>query len=532
MTWSLPSVPPCCQKLWFRYLACFFLGSFGALGFPSYDLFPLLLLSLSIFWLVLTSFALEAPKRSFLAGYAFGFGYFLVGLWWIGNALLIDGNVFKWAWPLAVCGLPVILAPFPMLAAGISRLFAKGRSLPSFLFFIAAMAASEWIRGHAFTGFPWNLYGMTWTFSLPMLQILSIGGIYLLSILTLFWFTAPAFALFGEDSPKIRWGVLGVALASWAAVYGFGVWRIDSHPTAYNTSFILQVVQPNIPQGEKWDGEKRWDNYLKTIRLSQPVANSSFLSQEKASRLIILPETAFGYRELEDSEAGQALRDTLAMFPQPTYLLTGALLRSADDKTGQLAYHNSLLVVNQETRILESFDKFHLVPFGEYIPFQSYIPIAPIVQFSGFVEGPGPRTLAVENIPPFSPLVCYEVIFSGSVTDRDKRPQWIVNVTNDAWYGLSPGPFQHFGQTIYRAIEEGLPLVRSTNTGISAILDPYGRSVAKSGLYEDSVLESYLPSPILAPPPYTFFQDGIFLLLLIACITPIFLAITRKKIWV
>jgi apolipoprotein N-acyltransferase len=245
-----------------------------------------------------------------------------------------------------------------------------------------------------------------------------------------------------------------------------------------------------------------------------------------------LPETAFGYRELEDSEAGQALRDTLAMFPQPTYLLTGALLRSADDKTGQLAYHNSLLVVNQETRILESFDKFHLVPFGEYIPFQSYIPIAPIVQFSGFVEGPGPRTLAVENIPPFSPLVCYEVIFSGAVTDRDKRPQWIVNVTNDAWYGLSPGPFQHFGQTVYRAIEEGLPLVRSTNTGISAILDPYGRSVAKSNLYEDFVLESYLPSPILAPPPYTFFQDGIFLLLLIACITPIFLAITRKKIWV
>lgn len=531
MIWVPPPLPLCCQKPWVRYLGCFFLGGIGALGFPSYDLFQLLLLSLSAFWVVLTSFAPEHPRRSFLAGYAFGFGYFLVGLWWVGNALLIDGNIFKWAWPLAVCGLPIILAPFPMLAAGLSRLVAKGRSLPSFLFFIAVMAFSEWVRGHAFTGFPWNLYGMTWTFSLPMLQILSVGGIYLLSLLTVFWFTAPAFAVLGEASPKMRRSVLGIALVSWVAVYGFGTWRLKTHPTEYNTSFILQVVQPNIPQGEKWDGEKRWENYLKTLRLSQPVPNSPFSAQTTATRLIILPETAFGYRELEDEAARQALRDTLALFPQPTYLLTGALLYSRNEETGRSAYHNSLLVLNQETRILETFDKFHLVPFGEYIPFQSYIPIGPIVQFSGFVEGPGPRTLTIGNIPPFSPLVCYEVIFSGAVTDRDKRPQWIVNVTNDAWYGLSPGPFQHFGQTVYRAIEEGLPLVRSTNTGISAILDPYGRSVANTGLYKDSVLESYLPSALFLPPPYTFFRDTIFLLLLAACITPTFLARNRKKIW-
>lgn len=524
-----PSLPCCCQKLWVRYLSCFVLGCLGALGFPSFSLFPLLFLSLSGFWLVLTSFASEHPGRSFLAGYAFGFGYFLVGLWWVGNALLIDGNVFKWAWPLAVCGLPTILAPFPMVAAGVSRLVAKGRSLCSFLFFIGVMAFSEWARGHVFTGFPWNLYGMTWTFSLSMLQILSVGGIYLLSLLTLFWFTAPAFSVFGESPRKTRQSVAGIALVSWAAVYGFGTWRLATHPTEYNTSFILQVVQPNIPQGEKWDGEKRWDNYLKTLHLSRPVANSPFSAQTRATRLIVLPETAFGYRELEDPSARQLLRDTLGLFSQPTYVLTGALLVDKDEKN-KVRYHNSLLVLDQKTRMLRTFDKFHLVPFGEYIPFQSYIPIAPIVQFSGFVEGPGPQTLVVDTIPPFSPLVCYEVIFPGEVTSRDKKSQWIVNVTNDAWYGVSPGPFQHFGQTVYRAIEEGIPLVRSTNTGISAVLDPYGRSLTQSTLYEDSVLESYLPSPISPSPPYTFFHDALFLMVVIACTIPVFLAIRYKKI--
>lgn len=470
-----------------RLFACLALGHLAAYGMGPFYIWPALLACLSLFWVLLTSFADDKPWTSWFAGFLFGFGFHVSGLYWIGNALLIGGNPYKWVYPLAVSGLPVLFALFTMLACGIIRSFAKGRSLFSFVMFVCCMFGSEFLRGTVLTGFPWNLSGMAWTDNLAMLQILSVGGVYLLSFLTLFMFTAPAFALKGAASKIVRGGVAGMAILCLIGLYMFGAHRLEAHPTTFNQDVVVQIIQPNIKQEDKWEPEKRWDNYRALMSLIEPVDKFPLAK----TRAVVMPETALTYHDLQTPQAADALHGRLASYAEPyVYVLSGALLR---DEAG---YHNSLVVLDKDTTFLESFDKFHLVPFGEYIPLQQYIPIPTVTQFSGFVSGDGPRTLSQPALPAFSPLVCYEVIFPGAVVSKtDPRPDWMVNVTNDAWYGISPGPFQHMAQARYRAIEEGLPMVRAANTGISVVVDAYGRIVTASGLNQDANIESLLPHP-------------------------------------
>ncbi|HNQ92082.1 MAG TPA: apolipoprotein N-acyltransferase, partial [Alphaproteobacteria bacterium] len=243
--------------------------------------------------------------------------------------------------------------------------------------------------------------------------------------------------------------------------------------------------------------EKMWDNYRDLLTIVRADAKLSPKGPNPV-RVLVMPETAITYHHLDTPQAVEAMRGALMHFREPTYVLTGALLKDTH------GYHNSLVALDQDVHQIFSFDKFHLVPFGEYIPFQKYIPIGPITNFSGFVEGPGPRTVMLDDIPPFSPLVCYEVIFPGEVTsDNPQRPEWIVNVTNDAWYGVSAGPYQHLAHAIYRAIEEGVPVVRSANTGVSAVVDPYGRLVTVTPLLSPYSAESLLPLPAEAQPLYS-----------------------------
>lgn len=467
------------------FFASIALGHLAAYGMGPYYIWPMLLLCLSLYWITLTSLANDKTWKSFLSGFLFGFGFFVSSLWWIGNALLVGGNEFKWAYPLAAGGLPLLLAIFPMIGIGLIRIFAKGRSFKSFIAFVAFMFMAEFARGTMFTGFPWNLFGMAWTNNLAMLQMLSIGGVYLLSALTIFMFTAPAFAIKGTAHKAVRGVVFAAALLTAIGAYSYGSMRLADHPTELNQDIVVQMIQPNIAQEDKWNPEKRWDNFRDTTSLLEPVKNWPTAK----TRVVVMPETTLTYHDLQIDQAMQNLRGRISGYSEKNiYLLSGALLR---DDAG---YHNSLIVLDKELNFLESFDKFHLVPFGEYIPLHEYIPIETITQFSGFVEGAGPRTLTYPNLPPFSPLICYEVIFPGHVSGTP-RPDWLVNVTNDAWYGVSPGPFQHLAQAQYRAIEEGLPMVRVAQTGVSAVFDAYGRVIAMSGLNGPANVEALLPSP-------------------------------------
>ncbi len=463
------------------------LGHLAAYGMGPFYLWSVLMLCLSAFWGLFTSFAQDKKYLSYLAGFLFGFGYFVSSLWWIGNALLVGGNPYKWVYPLAVCGLPTLLALFTMVACALHRHFIAGRSLISFIAFVGLLWASEFARGTLFSGFPWNLFGMAWTNNLPMLQTLSIGGVYFLSFLTIFMFTTPAFIIKGAAKKWIRGSVASIAILCATSSYYYGLNRLHQNPTTFNKDVVVQLMQPDIPQEDKWDSDKQWDNYRSLMSLIEPV--DKFESTK--TRVLVMPETALTYHEFQTPQAMDALRGRLNSYDEKNvYVLSGALLR--DD----VGYHNSLIVLDKSANFLESFDKFHLVPFGEYIPFQKYIPIPTITQFSGFVSGDGPHTLSQPELPSFSPLVCYEVIFPGAVVSKtEPRPDWLVNVTNDAWYGISPGPFQHMAQAQYRAIEEGLPMVRAANTGISVVIDAYGRIVKATGLYHQSNTETLLPNP-------------------------------------
>lgn len=511
-------MPILTAKTWVRHLVILISGAICSFAMQPFEFWPALLLGFSAYWLLLTSF--DKKRHAWLGSFLFGLGYFVAGTWWIGNALLVDGNPFLWALPFASVGFQALLALFPMVFGALSQHFFPGRSLPSYLFFIVMMSFAEWTRGHWFTGFPWNLFGMTWTSSLAFAQMASYGGIYLLSLFTVFLAALPGFLWLGLLSKRGKTILAGLAIFISLVNYAWGYQRLQRHPTEYNKDVIVQVVTPNIPQGDKWNPDLTAANFYKTIRLMQPEAARSFGDRATGkSRVIVLPETALLPSVFQSPEAMKAIQSVLASYPEKTYLMSGAL-RHEYLEDGKKKYYNSLVAIDQAGATLTKFDKFHLVPFGEYMPYQKYIPVGPVVKFSGFERGTGPAIWSLPGLPDLSPLVCYEIIFAGRVKPPQTHPKWMVNVTNDAWYGISPGPYQHLAQTIFRAIEEGMPVIRSTNTGISAVIDSMGRVVSASPLFEDYVQTLNLPEPvtgnIYSRYPDLIYFSAIILLLAVA----------------
>ena len=504
------------KKNWVRQLLILTLGALSSFAMQPYEFWPVLIIGLSGYWLLIT--VNHKPWQSFMSGYLFGMGYFVAGLWWVGNALLVDGNPYIWALPLAVFGLPALLSFFPLMGAGISQFFARGRSLPAYLFFVATISFWEWGRGHMFTGFPWNLFGMTWTSHLPFAQLASIGGVHFLNMLTIFLMTLPAFLWKGEISRHSKFLIAAFALLVVIANTTFGLFHMGT-PRGDNKDVVIQIVTPNIAQKDKWNPDKLADNFWKTVRMMHP-DTKRYRHLEGKTRVIALPETALLPEVFSSPDALNALRVAINTYPEKTYLLSGALRRE-EAETGETRYYNSLIAMDKTGQIIDQFDKFHLVPFGEYIPFQKYVPFGPVAKFAGFQGGKGPATWWFDGLPPVSPLICYEIIFAGQVTDtKSVRPEWIVNVTNDAWYGFSPGPHQHLAQAQFRAIEEGIPVIRSTNTGISAVISPYGDVVSESPLYEDYVQETYLPYSTATPTLYARSKDLVFFVMLILFAIP------------
>lgn len=436
-------------------------------------------------------------------GWMYGFGFFLFSLSWIGNALLIDGNPYAWAYPLAVCALPAALAFFPALACALAARFLTLPSLPGLIGFAALMAVSEWLRGHILTGFPWNLAAYGWGNSLELMQALSLIDIYSLSLFITLLCAAPGLCAL-KHRALAPWVVLLALGGVLAGLYGYGYTRLQNAPLTMNESVSIRIIQPDIPQQEKWDSAKTAGHFERLVQMSLPTGNEA----PGKTTMIVWPETALSSQYTDNTGARTALAEMLRAYPGPAMLITGALIRNALEGT----LTNSVIGMDARGVIQTRYDKFHLVPFGEYIPLQPLIgtAIPTVTQFSGFLPGSGPRTQklqwqgtggAVESFS-FSPLVCYEILFPGAVISPDsERPQAIVNVTNDGWYGFSAGPHQHFLKARFRAVEEGLPVIRAANNGISAVIDPYGRPVIESRLFVEGVYNADLPAP-LPPRPY------------------------------
>jgi len=454
----------------------------------------------------------EAPcarggrASAFAIGYAFGLGYFLPSLYWVGNALLVPGNPYWWAWPFAALGLPALMAAFPAAACALARA-APLKTIGGFAGFVAALTAAEWVRGHVATGLPWALYGYAWGGHLPVLQIAALGDIYWLTLLTVFWAALPGFLLAAGPPPSRRVLALAlIGLGSLMTAYLWGAARLAAHPTAYDEAVAVRVVQPNIAQEDKWAPDKVAQNFRRRILLSYPSPDAP----RAPTTLIVWPETALTRGYLDDPDANRALGALLRAYeaaeggPGRAYLLTGFVEWEQGAEPGGARYYNALALIGLSgdeedgaARLLHRYDKAHLVPFGETIPFADWLPLGPLSAVETFTPGPGPGALDIPGGGPrLAAQVCYEGIFPGVVEQIGGGPvAAIVNVTNDAWYGASPGPYQHFAQTRVRAIEAGAPLVRAAGTGVSGVVDPLGRVLARVPLFSQRALHILLPRP-------------------------------------
>lgn len=505
---------------WRRWALAFLAGSLAVLSLAPFFVVPVLWVSFPcLIWLLESAGGQKNPLRAAAAvGWWFGFGFHLAGLYWIGSAFLVDAARYAWMLPFVAVLMPGGLALFTMIAGVFSRLaFERLGGWGRIAAFAVIWMALEWLRGHILTGFPWNLGGYAWAGSLAVSQSVSIIGIYGLGLLTVLCAAAPV--VFFETKGGARF-----AACCFAILLAFGMWgavRLHYAASEMVDGVGLRLVQPSIPQADKWKPENRlaiFQTYL-AMSAEEPAPKDS----GHAITHIIWPESAVPLFLGREPGARTAIGQMLG--PNRT-LLTGSIrvqhTRGQDGQEPESKYFNALYQINDEGEITASYDKYHLVPFGEYLPADKLLRALGLSQLvssaGGYSAGPGPRALGVPGAGKVLPMICYEAIFPGRLRANlsgTDRPDWILNVTNDAWFGNSSGPWQHFHQARMRAIEEGLPVVRSANTGISGVFDPYGRTSALLALKERGVLDASLPVPI-KPTIYAKVGDWVFAIMMLA----------------
>jgi apolipoprotein N-acyltransferase len=355
------------------------------------------------------------------------------------------------------------------------------------------LTVSEWLRGHLLTGFPWNTFGYALTSPLPLAQGAALMGIWGLTFLAVVIYGSPA-ALADEHKGAARpWLLPASCAVLLAGLALYGTLRLRANPTAYVDGVRLRIMQPNLQQDEKFNYSQKQQVMERYLALSDRASGPRSTGIRDVTHLI-WPESAFPFFLTRDAGA---LAQIAALLPPGTVLITGAVRapEGVPDAAVTRAY-NSVYVIDHDGSILSVYDKVHLVPFGEYLPFQDFLEQLGLQQITkmrgGFIPGDRRRTLKVPRAPDVLPLVCYEIIFPEAIP-RSERPGWIVNLTNDGWFGASAGPYQHFQQARIRAIEQGLPLVRAANTGISAVVDPFGRTIDSLPLGTEGVLDARLP---------------------------------------
>ena len=489
---------------WKRAAIALVAGALSAFAMAPFNAWPVLFLTFPVMvWLIDGAGAGRARgvPAAAMAGWWFGLGYFVPGLYWIGYAFLVDASTFAWLLPFAILGLPACLALFTAFGFGFARLVWT-RDASRVLALAAALTASEWLRGHVLTGFPWNAFGYALTEPLALAQTGSLIGLWGLTFLSVAIFASPAALIDGTSRGRKPWTAPALALLLLVAMGIFGVVRLTLQPTKL-TNVKLRIMQPNLQQDVRFNYSAKAAVMQKYLALSDR-ASGPQSTGVRDTNILIWPESAFPFFLTREADAMAQIADLL---PKGTVLITGAV-RAPDLPPGVkiTRAYNSIYVIDHDGSVLSIYDKLHLVPFGEFLPYQDWMEKLGFEQLTkvqgGFIPGTLRRTLEIPNAPRALPLICYEAIFPGAVATRDDRPGWIVNLTNDGWFGISTGPYQHLQQVRLRAIEEGLPVVRAANTGISAVVDPLGRIVSQLGLGLEGVLDSNLPSAI-APTIYT-----------------------------
>jgi apolipoprotein N-acyltransferase len=495
-------------SLWRRRGLLLIAGAASVLAMAPFFLSPVLFLTLPVLVLATDEAAgrftggdrRRRVAKAFGAGWWFGFGYHLAGLFWIGEAFLVEAETFAALMPFAVTAMPAGLALFFGGATAVAAAcWRPGLARVGIL--ALTCAAAEWLRGHLLTGFPWNVLGYALTFPLPLMQAASILGIYGLTLVAVAAFAWPGTCWIDGWRPRHAGDLArlaALAATPFVALAAVGATLLAARPPEAAHSQTVRIVQPSVPQREKWRPENQERIFRQHIALSKRSAEG-IEDGGRGVSLILWPEASMPFLPLNSPVAIAMIADFL---PQDAMLASGALrLEEGPAGPGLGAgrrIYNSLLVFGGGARLVGHYDKIHLVPFGEYLPLQPWLEAIGLQQLTklrgGFAAGVRPRPhLQIGTLPTMAPLICYEAIFPGAAVQQTPRPAVLINVTNDGWFGNTSGPRQHLHQARVRAVEEGLPLLRAANNGISAIIDAQGRLVASLGMDEVGVIDGRIP---------------------------------------
>ena len=517
---------------WPKLLALL-LGGVSATGFAPLHFWPLTLLALAG-WMALVA---RNPKgwRAFGTGWAFGVGHFVVGLNWIATAFTYQAAMPAWLGWIAVVLLSLYLAVYPALAAWGAWAFSKlvpaaeagaagndsatptkapafaGTTISFILAFAALWTLAEWLRSWVFTGFAWNPLGATmlwaspparWigTYGLSSLPIL-IAGLCLVAVHSNITSPNTSWIAAGEkpEPPARRQAREQLGFGAFVMLF-FGLLYLapdgsTPQPATAPNRIPITVVQPNVGQADKWEGSKADTNFSKLARLTAP--------KDDSPRLILWPEAAVpdyletGYPLPYYDRSPAEARGRLTNLMNPDDLMLLGALKLELDKSGDVVgARNAVMTVHADGTLGPRYDKAHLVPYGEYLPMRPVLSAIGLSRLApgdiDFWPGPGPHTLDLGAFGRAGLQICYEIIFSGQVVDRAHRPDFIFNPSNDAWFG-GWGPPQHLAQARLRAIEEGLPVVRATPTGISAVIDADGRILESIPMHTAGRIDTVLP---------------------------------------
>lgn len=495
------------------HLIALILGLISATGFAPLHIWPLSLATFAA-WMLLV---LRAPqwRRAASLGWAFGVGHFLLGLNWIATAFTYQAAMPAWLGWLAVLLLALYLAVYPALAAlggwliaGPANTKARLLTLPALLGFAGAWTISEWLRSWVFTGFAWNpLSAITVPYAAAPARFLGTYGTSALVIFAagaLIWLAARRY-----KAAAITAALL--ALITGGALITQGMESADAaiRKKGGATTPLVTLVQPNIGQADKWEGDHAAANFGKLARLTPPKPTTPFAAAtDNPPRLILWPEAAIpdylerGYPDYFYDRSPDDARQRLTALMNPhDVMLLGALKLEFDQHGQAVGARNSVMTLHGDGTLGPRYDKAHLVPYGEYLPMRPLLSLLGLSRLApgdlDFWAGPGARTIDIAHFAKIGLQICYEIIFSGQVTDPDHRPEFIFNPSNDAWFGAW-GPPQHLAQARLRAIEEGLPVLRSTPTGISAIIDASGHILHSIPMHRAGRIDAHVP-PAYAP---------------------------------
>ena len=510
---TLQNMPAIIGRLtkWRGMVLAALLGAVASFAMPPYSCLAMLFFAGILFlWLLL---AAKNKKQATMLGFCFGFGFFALGLAWVNNAILLFAPHLSFLTPLVVIGFGIWGGSFIAVAALIAFCF-RNNKWAFILSFAAAFMLMEWVRSWLWTGFPWNLTALAWDKSDYVMQSLALFGAYGLGLMT--WILIGVLAIIPFIKKKAD--VIAVLVFFSVVVgglYGYGFARLLNADKKFDDVITVRLVQPNVKSQLTWDKKRAEKDFADLIALTKDGIDENGVTH------VIWGETAVPFPLYDGSPAVEKIIKEL-----PFYLTIISGTVRKDDK----GVYNSAVVINSQGKIVGTYDKSHLVPFGEYVPLRGILPLEKFTAGMGdFTAGSGPSLIEIPYAGNISMLICYEVIFPAAVKKEGTRPDWLLNLTYDGWYGASAGPYQHFAAARMRAIEEGLPLVRVASTGISGVIDPYGEVVESLPLDTRGVLDIRLPIAIENGTLYGDFGNAIPLGLALAVLLASLLLCNVKR---